>query len=394
MTRQTLRRWGLNLILAGFSLLLFIAVTEIAFSVFAPQITIKPPLMYAPHPVLRYIPNPGTEWPYRTTEFETRVSINTHGMRDYERPLEKTPGTFRILCLGDSFTLGAEVAVEETYPKVLERLLNERSESDSIRFEVLNGGVAGYGTFQELLFLSEFGLKHNPDLILLQFYSNDVRDNIAFYRFWQSLYPDSTLFFSEEIPPDRASVAVAGSGTPSAAEAGGLKNALDGVKALLNTHSHLYSFLRSRINILISLRGWQPLTAFDDLVVMSRDYPPDIERGWAVTQALTLKMRDMAASRQAAFAILITPNKAQVDQSGRYDRWITENRLDPGKPARILKEFGGTHQIPALDPTADLQEAGRNQTLYYTWDGHWNKYGCEAVARSLNRFLKQEKLIQ
>ena len=121
------------------------------------------------------------------------ITFNTHGIRGEERPIEKPANTFRILCLGDSFTLGSEVADEACYPSVLEQLLNKhaRDQGDTIRYEVINAGVGRYGTFQELLYSKEFVINHNPDLVLLRFYPNDVRDNISFQRHWQTLYPDS-----------------------------------------------------------------------------------------------------------------------------------------------------------------------------------------------------------
>ena len=140
-----LRSLGINLSLFGCAVLGIWVCLEIGFAVGAPQIPIREPLMYAPHSVLRYVPNPGTSWRYRTTEFDTQVAFNAHGFRNIERPLEKPAGTFRILCLGDSFTLGAEVAMRDSYAYILEQLLNKRAASlgDSIRFEVMNGGVGG-----------------------------------------------------------------------------------------------------------------------------------------------------------------------------------------------------------------------------------------------------------
>ncbi len=44
-------------------------------------------------------------------------------------------------------------------------------------FEVVNAGVAGYGTLQEYLYLVSEGIKYQPDLVLLMFYENDLYDN-------------------------------------------------------------------------------------------------------------------------------------------------------------------------------------------------------------------------
>jgi len=52
------------------------------------------------------------------------VEISSQGFRDREYPLEKPPGTVRVLMLGDSTTLGWGQRLEESTPKVLEARLN------------------------------------------------------------------------------------------------------------------------------------------------------------------------------------------------------------------------------------------------------------------------------
>ena len=102
--------------------------------------------------------------------FGCDVSINSHGLRDREFPIEKTPGVTRILALGDSITFGNELRVEETWSKRLEAKLTERG----VQAEILNLGVGGYDTAQEIAFLEETGLAFRPDYVVLAFCVNDV----------------------------------------------------------------------------------------------------------------------------------------------------------------------------------------------------------------------------
>jgi lysophospholipase L1-like esterase len=101
-------------------------------------------------------------------------NINSHGLRDREISLLKPSNTFRILALGDSFTYGAGVRIEETYVKQLEAMLNQKLGNRGIRYEVLNAGVPGYNTHQELIHLKEVGLLYHPDLILIGFTMSDA----------------------------------------------------------------------------------------------------------------------------------------------------------------------------------------------------------------------------
>jgi lysophospholipase L1-like esterase len=96
-------------------------------------------------------------------------------MRDHEYPLEKPIGVARIAVLGDSYAFGNGVPAEATFAKVLERALNAKRESD-VRFEVMNFGVKGYDTTQELATLREVALRLDPDVILVAYFLNDVGD--------------------------------------------------------------------------------------------------------------------------------------------------------------------------------------------------------------------------
>jgi lysophospholipase L1-like esterase len=62
---------------------------------------------------------PGSSLTYRTPEFTFTADINRLGFRDREFALTKGPGK-RILAVGDSFTYGWGVGVEQSWPKLLE----------------------------------------------------------------------------------------------------------------------------------------------------------------------------------------------------------------------------------------------------------------------------------
>jgi hypothetical protein len=101
---------------------------------------------------------------------------NSEGFRDYEHEIVKSNNTFRIVALGDSFTEGAWVPINDTWPKKLEKKLNQLNFSK--RFEVLNFGRGGAGTLEEVKLFEEKGLKYNPDMVILLFYPNDWEDSL------------------------------------------------------------------------------------------------------------------------------------------------------------------------------------------------------------------------
>ncbi len=120
----------------------------------------------SPNPRLRYVPKPGSQ------------GISSYGIRDYEYPLEKPDGTFRIGVLGDSVAFGyctptESLPIEKTFPKLLEKRLNAPVLPGHQKVEVINLAVSGYDTLQEVEFLRTKGLAFDPDLILVGYCLND-----------------------------------------------------------------------------------------------------------------------------------------------------------------------------------------------------------------------------
>ncbi len=111
-------------------------------------------------------------------EFDVRFRFNSLGLRDDEIGA-RASGERRVLVLGDSFVLGYTVAREDHFVDLLEARLNAGAPS-GVRYQVVNAGVEGYSTDQELLFLEELaGEKQlvdgkQGDAVVLCMYQNDV----------------------------------------------------------------------------------------------------------------------------------------------------------------------------------------------------------------------------
>jgi len=105
--------------------------------------------------------DPGPSLTYRT---------NSHGFRSREVPLAKPPGVARVLGLCDSFTFGRGVRRQDTFLAVLEQSLLEAGRAVA----VLNLGVTGYDTADEVGLLRGVGLDYAPDLVVICFFLNDV----------------------------------------------------------------------------------------------------------------------------------------------------------------------------------------------------------------------------
>lgn len=122
-------------------------------------------------PIYRRSQNPYLRYEFVPSAKSGRISINSDGFRGREVSVKKPKDTFRIIMLGDSETFSYMLDEDKTLPCQLEKILNQNS--SILNYEVLNFGVEGYSTFQELEMLKTKGLKYEPDLIILNYVFND-----------------------------------------------------------------------------------------------------------------------------------------------------------------------------------------------------------------------------
>jgi lysophospholipase L1-like esterase len=111
----------------------------------------------------------GTWYAYKDGT-RTHVRINAYGFPDAERTVAKNRP--RIALVGDSTTEFWEVDESERAQRVMERLLDGK-------VEVLNFGLRGAGTDQELIRYTNQVVHFSPDIVVLFFCVNDLNNNVT-----------------------------------------------------------------------------------------------------------------------------------------------------------------------------------------------------------------------
>lgn len=106
---------------------------------------------------------PNSKARYKTVEFDFVADINRLGLRDREISIEKD-GKFRILCIGDSWTYGWGVNIENSWPRKLEKYLQT---SGFENVEVINCGQVGQYTSTYKDYVKKIVPVLKPDLVLV-----------------------------------------------------------------------------------------------------------------------------------------------------------------------------------------------------------------------------------
>ncbi len=132
---------------------------------------IPPPFpVCTPDAVFGRVLKPGFAGRHVTDEFAVGVRVNSLGMRGPEISKEKRKGTFRVAFVGDSFTFGWGVEVEQSFVGQLREQWQDRIP----RVEVLDFGVPGWSADQVLVLLRRQLFDFEPDLVVLQMCVNDL----------------------------------------------------------------------------------------------------------------------------------------------------------------------------------------------------------------------------
>ena len=107
------------------------------------------------------------------------VFINGHGFRGPDYTIERPANTLRIITLGASSTFGFGNRDDETYPALLERLLNERLDSAPCerysRAEVINLAIPHLNSRQIATLFRQEGVALKPDAITVYAGYNETR---------------------------------------------------------------------------------------------------------------------------------------------------------------------------------------------------------------------------
>ena len=169
-----------NIFLLSASTIFCIIFAETSLRLFYPQEDYLEFLIK--DPVFRMANATNFEGKYRFGHFRTPVNVrlNSQGMRGDQFDPADTSG-LRILLIGDSFTFGWGLEDSQTFAHFLQLNLDRLSE---YRVKVLNGGVVGWGSTQEIMYLERNYEALQPDIVIATFVSNDIADDNDFFA-WQ-----------------------------------------------------------------------------------------------------------------------------------------------------------------------------------------------------------------
>jgi len=319
-------------------------------------------------------------------DFRYRIDVNSLGLRDREHAPAPKRDVHRVLILGDSFVFGVGLDNGERFSDVLDRSLPED-------VEVINAGVPGWGTDQEMLFYESSLRRLKPDVVVLTFLGqNDVVNNGL-----------------------RGPLIEVGTKPRFVCEGDSLRLELPTPPAALSFSQRAKRELRkSRLLLFIKrrfeMRDYQQ-HAVEDPRFVTHGYEANrhlshwsvydvrggeaIEGAWCVTERVLERLARDCAEDSALLVVFVFPAKVEVDDPWRDEMMLRTGvdaaNMDFALPYRRLEAFCAVRGIRYDYPIDQFRATAQHDTLYFDHDAHPNAT-ANALAADLLRDVVSESL--
>ncbi len=379
-------RVAANTVLIAASTLVALLLLEAGLRLFQPQ----PMAAVRRSSRLGWAHKPNIQMVYERSEFRITVRFSNVGLRDRDYPFEKPARTCRIAMLGDSFVEAMQVPFDSVLSERLEARL-AASPPDDRRYEVINFGVSGYGTCQQLLLLEELVLRFEPDVVVSVYYHNDLDDDRR-----SGLCELDAADELQVLPEQRLPLRV---------------RLISALKSAIYQHSHLWMFVSTRrpryLNPersasppggedhggVASCPGRHP--TFESRLTLNEE-PTDVARAVQLHTALWRRMAELCRAHGARFLGVIGVSQVQPEiyQQILAGEGCRSEAHDLSLPRLRLQRAATAHDIDVLDLFDPFRDGSRREQLFFYIDGHWNAGGQRVAEEALWGALKSRGLLQ
>lgn len=371
---STRRNIKIPLILVGVSLFITLFVAEVALRwMRIPQLSYGDnlPLIYERDEELgfKFIPNAQGVYK-RFFEWETTIKINSLGWRDYEYPQKKNPGVYRIAVIGDSFTANLEVPLEQTYSKILEKLLKKNVSTD---IEVLNFAIDGTGTDYHFKLLGKILSDYNPDMVVHSFFCNDFED-VQIGKFYRTIYRDQLIQYqkAKQLRKTKRNI-----DRKYYTRWGIIKHAVLKRSLLVRLVMYPLGVRWSHFYVLSNYSHKIPNNQAQFFKIPEKfpRYGQAIEH----TRALIRQFKKLSDNNEVQYLLMLLYDKSNIEF--------------PDYTYELLEETIKENNIVCLNLYEKIRHERQKLQLFWKYDNHLNSHGCQFVAENLYRFLQKKKLL-
>ena len=323
------------------------------------------------------------------------IQMSKDGLRDVDHALAKPAGTFRIALLGNSYSEALHVPLEQTFWRVAGQEVEKCRPNGLDKVEMINFGVGGYGTAQELITLQKHVWKYSPDLILVGFLTgNDVYYN---YRALVGHAGEPYYVYKN----DRLELDDSFKRNLKLGRMKKIQQQVEDKVQLAGAVIHLRNEIKQWM-----FTGMQKLKASKNTVMNESEktntlqptdfvyVPPkdgDWAEAWKVTEGILRLMKQEVASHNVPLVISTLSNSPQVNPDLKvreeFMRQLGVNTLF--YPDERIRLFGEREGIPVVTIAPGMAELAQKENIFLhgfpgnMGKGHWNQTGNRVAGEAI-----------
>jgi hypothetical protein len=317
-------------------------------------------------------------------DYSVEMVTNNMGFRGRDIG-KKAPGTYRIVMLGDSFTMGEGVGDGSTFPLLTEEYLNGMGGRN---YEVVNLGVESYSPVLEYSLLKRVIRELRPDMVILNF---DMSDMLNEYAYRQAAVFD-----------DKGDVAAVDGFPEFERRRESLtERTLKWIRERLFITGILFETLNRRAFIRaeagagdLSVRNAvERGSGITLLHTLDAPQLPQTEEMYRMVEDSILRAKRLCDMHGCVFVLSVYPWGHQVNDvewvPGRY-QYMPEGARISDRTVEELEAFAGRNGIDFFNAFPSFREYKGGERLYYRHDMHWTPAGQRLMAETLDMFIEKE----
>lgn len=372
-------------ILSLLCLFLGVALIEIYFRLFNPQLTLSRTQFFSfkcfekgIHRWVKLKSSADCTLKSRNQAFkDVTVKTNSLGLRNPEIG-KKNKETKRILFIGDSFTMGWGVEENKAFPRVVENVLNQ---TYKVKAETINAGFIAAGPSGYYIYLKRYGLDLDPDVVVVGFYiGNDItsRLDVEWIDTDEEGLPDVIKSKSSYVDSD-----------------GKLRLRNTSIKYNLPflRDSHTFIFFADRF-FPKQPQVYDPVIT--PLICLFKKTCQDMDKAKDEVKKIFKGIKKLTDEKGIKLLVAMIPIEFQAYDypylEEKYGLTIPLLPSDKRRPNVYFSHFFEEQKIEYVDLLPILQQ---NQDIpaYYEFDDHWNPTGhriaAEAIKGQILEYLKE-----
>ncbi len=313
---------------------------------------------------------------------ETKIFMKTNnlGFRGKDMNPIKKKNVYRILMLGDSFTMGYSVENENTFSVLVEKKLNEiltKSKKDEKKVEVINGGVNSYSPLLSFIQLKEIIHVVNPDLVVLNFDMSDLIQE----QLYRSIAKYDSIKNEFKFSINKKSK----------------KIAVQWIEENLYLTRLLLYFIENKENFSaeLTVKNVVRLANPQLLEHTLKSDNKDRTKQWNNIFKSISRIKKLCDDNYTEFILTTYPWGHQVSldewNPGR-DRFIPQNSDISDKSIEILESFTDENKIKFLNTFPAFRNYEGEEQIYFDYDMHWKPAGHRIMAIELGKIISENYL--